>query len=104
MHFFLQGVKNLLTRTEFPVTYHSFAVFLIPAALLSLHDAANKDYTRLSSDTYKKLNLMVLLYGGIKAFVAINTIGFSINFNFIADVVATLFSLIGLILGLILKK
>ena len=104
VHFFLQGVKNLLAPATFPVTLHSIGLFVIPASLLTLHDAANNDYSRLSSDTYKKLNLMVLIFSGIKALVAYNSFGFVANVNFVADVLSALFSLIGLILGLVLKK
>ena len=48
LHFFLQSIKNLfLIKSAFPVPYHSYGLFLVPGSLLTLHDAANNDYTRL---------------------------------------------------------
>lgn len=95
IHFFIQGFKNLfLSQTAFPVPYYSYGLFLIPAALLTLHDAANNE--RLNSTTYKTLNFMVLLFSSIKAISAYSTIGFIININFIADVASAFFSLVGL--------
>jgi len=105
IHFFLQGITNLfLTQSTFPVPYHSFGLFLIPGALLTLHDAANNDYSRLSSSTYKNLNLMVFIFAGIKVFTAYTSIGFVKDINFIADLYAAFFSLVGLITGFVVKK
>ena len=105
IHYFIQNFKILfLTKTTFPITYHSFGLFLVPAALLTLHDAANTDYKRLSSDTYKRLNLLVLIYAGTKFLIEYKTSGFNTSINFIADLCATLFGLIGLIIGFIVKK